>query len=524
MCVQLNRDLLWQIFSVNAEMGPLEREPHYIPAIHTLRRTSQVCSTWRDLALDAQSLWGRVIDFNCLHHEEWRDEVLRRTGTSLLFVRCGREHWKKPGSLDFENNIISILSEIWARLRSLQVKFWRPQAAYYANDSAIWRLLERPAYALEVFELVLCFPAHAQHRRNPPVLSPSGFKVFNHHAPALNVFIAPHIRPDIRASWTSQCRTLALDTPIPVYELLEAVKNMPFLESLEDKSGFAIINGDADSLRSLSSKKFQFPRLQRINISTTLNIMPHLTFLRHLEPVYGTILTFNSRPRELESDPDDEAISVAADVLHTFSKNAELMRSTEVELNLMRYNFTFQALLPRKTTFRFFQHCYHDLPVHAVFELFGALNFTDFPLARKLTLGLQGVEDVHYSDPKVARFLKSVAAIEFLETTPVTLQFLLRLPNSIMEHVFPELQHISIRYAGTVSHLHQFLAYRRAIPRPISILSISIDSERLDLTSLEEFTGLKVIMFYHGYEDEESYKIGEYICGSGNPGELILEL
>ncbi|KDR77727.1 hypothetical protein GALMADRAFT_411780 [Galerina marginata CBS 339.88] len=93
MRVQLNRDLLWQIFSLNAEIGPLEPEPHDIPAIHTLRHTSQVCSAWRDLALDCRSLWARVIDFNCLRHEEWRDEVLRRTATSPLSVRCGREHW-----------------------------------------------------------------------------------------------------------------------------------------------------------------------------------------------------------------------------------------------------------------------------------------------------------------------------------------------------------------------------------------------------------------------------------------------
>ena len=160
MHVQLSQELLWYIFSVNAEMEPLERESHNIPAINTLRHTSQVCSAWRDLALDAQSLWGRVIDFNCLRHEEWRDEVMRRTGTSPLFVQCGREHWGLPGCPDFEDNVISILSENWTRLRSLKMKFLRSQATDYENDRAIWSLLERPATALEVFELSLCFPAH----------------------------------------------------------------------------------------------------------------------------------------------------------------------------------------------------------------------------------------------------------------------------------------------------------------------------------------------------------------------------
>lgn len=99
-------------------------------------------------------------------------------------------------------------------------KFWRPQATDYENDRATWCLLKRPATALEVFELSLC----SGHYIKPPVLSPSGFKVFNHDAPSLKVFNAPYIRPDLRASWTSQLRVLELHTPIPVYELLEALK------------------------------------------------------------------------------------------------------------------------------------------------------------------------------------------------------------------------------------------------------------------------------------------------------------
>jgi hypothetical protein len=506
-------------------MQPLEPEALDIPAINTLRHTSQVCSAWRDLVLDTKSLWGRVIDFNCLRNEEWREEVMRRTGTSPLFVRCDREHWGLPGSLDFEDKVISILTENWTRVRSLKIKFWRPQATDYVNDRAIWCLLERPATALEVFELSLCTPAREGHYRNPPVLSPSGFKVFNHDAPSLKVFIAPYIRPDIQTSWTSQLRVLELHTPIPVYELLEALKNMPLLESLNDTSGCAIINGDADRLRSLSSNRIRLPRLQSINICTGLNIIPYLIFLRHIEPADGRILAFYNYPGEPECDPDKEAITAASDVLRTFSKHAGLACSTELDLHLMRYQFAFQARLPGDTIFRFFQYCYGDLPAHTASELFSALNFADFPQARKLTLWLQETEGVHYSDPKIARFLKSVATIEFLETSPDTLRFLLLLPDSIIEEAFPDLQHISIRCpeVGEVSLLHPFLAFRRAIRRPISILSISILSGKFDLTFLEEFTGLKVIMFHFCEEDEEEYKIGEYICGSGSPQELILD-
>jgi len=450
---------------------------------------------------------------------------MRRTGTSPLFVRCDREHWGWLDRLDFEDKVISILTENWTRVRSLKIKFGRLQATDYENDRAIWCLLERPATTLEVFELMLCCPAREGHYRNPPVLSASGFKVFDHYAPSLKVFITPYIRPDIRASWTSQLRVLELYTPIPVYELLEALKNMPFLESLRDTSGCAIINGEGDRLRSLSSNKIRLPRLQSISICTGLNIMPYLIFLQHIEPSHGRVLAFYSYPGEPAYDPDEEVITAASDVLRTFSKHAGLARSTELDLHLMRDRFEFQARLPGDTTFRFFQYCYGDLPAHTACELFGALNFEDFPQARKLALSLQEIEGVHYSDSKIARFLKSVATIAFLETSPDSLRFLLLLPDSTIEEAFPDLQHISIRYleVGAVSPLHPFLVFRRAMGRPISILSISILSGKFDLTFLEEFTGLKVIMFSYCEEEEEEHEIGEYICGSGSPQELILD-
>jgi len=77
---------------------------------------------------------------------------MRRTG---LFVRCGREHRGLPGSPYFEDEVISILMEIWTRVQPLKIKFGRSQGTDYENDHAIWCSLEHPTTALEVFELSL---------------------------------------------------------------------------------------------------------------------------------------------------------------------------------------------------------------------------------------------------------------------------------------------------------------------------------------------------------------------------------
>ncbi|KAF8910202.1 hypothetical protein CPB84DRAFT_1764891, partial [Gymnopilus junonius] len=50
------------------------------------RRTSQVCNMWRTVMLDSPSLWANIIDLR-QSQGHWREEVIRRTGTSPLSIR-----------------------------------------------------------------------------------------------------------------------------------------------------------------------------------------------------------------------------------------------------------------------------------------------------------------------------------------------------------------------------------------------------------------------------------------------------
>ncbi|KJA17807.1 hypothetical protein HYPSUDRAFT_205907 [Hypholoma sublateritium FD-334 SS-4] len=61
-------------------------------ALITTRTASQVCQNWRSLMLATPLLWGRLLDFDILARSTgegyWGDELVRRTGSSVLWIKA----------------------------------------------------------------------------------------------------------------------------------------------------------------------------------------------------------------------------------------------------------------------------------------------------------------------------------------------------------------------------------------------------------------------------------------------------
>lgn len=79
----ISEDILWVIFMINAEDSVA-----HLP-LDTTRNCSQVCRTWRHSLVGTSFIWGKLMDWCSLNQEtsdEWRNEVLRRSGTSLLWI------------------------------------------------------------------------------------------------------------------------------------------------------------------------------------------------------------------------------------------------------------------------------------------------------------------------------------------------------------------------------------------------------------------------------------------------------
>ncbi|KAF8896797.1 hypothetical protein CPB84DRAFT_1212697 [Gymnopilus junonius] len=115
----LPSDILWRIFYLNAVMDP--KSDNDIPALHTLRHTSQVCGLWRTLSLGSPSLWARVINLGYLEQsQEWRDEVVGRTGQADLDIIATHT------SMVFSTKcfVSTFVKKHWPRIRSLNVKMF----------------------------------------------------------------------------------------------------------------------------------------------------------------------------------------------------------------------------------------------------------------------------------------------------------------------------------------------------------------------------------------------------------------
>ncbi|KDR72293.1 hypothetical protein GALMADRAFT_143145 [Galerina marginata CBS 339.88] len=486
-------------------------EREVVPALNTLRHSAQVCSTWRNLILDSPSLWGRVIDLDCLHQDDWRREVLHRTGSSDLFIRY-KGLCKLPST-----TVISILAENWERVRSLDLDFHKndpkaTDASAFYNNSGLWNILKRPSNILESFRLFLqAREPQLSTQHSKTILSPPGFVIFNNHAPSLIKIFAPNINLNLHASWVSHIRHLSLNMPTPVDKLLEALTHMPLLDTLDDGESYqVIVPGGAKR-----TDKVALPQLKHIILSSDSNISPYLAFLSQIEPLDRRFLSFSHVGQHPSyPQPDTQDMAAASAILADYSRQAPLSVSTKVALFFLRERFRFCATLPSGRSFTFNLRHYSD----PITELWSALDLPDFPNVHTANLILQTEFGVHPSDPKFGKFITSLLSkINTLHTTPESIGFLLRVPEDLLKAAFPVLREIVFSNWGRaddVSEPHRFLVIRKAMGRPIPTISVRKPGMgRLWMRSLEEITGLKVVVFAEGHRKE-------YICGSGSPEAL----
>ncbi|KDR68974.1 hypothetical protein GALMADRAFT_256426, partial [Galerina marginata CBS 339.88] len=109
-------DVLWEIFTWNGNIfvkrGCLE----------TALRSSQVCHSWRSFSLASPSLWGRLLDFRALNQksDRWREEVLKRSGDSLLWVHATLAGLTSNAAPE-QPFIYTLLESRWERIQHLRL-------------------------------------------------------------------------------------------------------------------------------------------------------------------------------------------------------------------------------------------------------------------------------------------------------------------------------------------------------------------------------------------------------------------
>ncbi|KDR65499.1 hypothetical protein GALMADRAFT_148644 [Galerina marginata CBS 339.88] len=322
--LNLDNDILWWIFWLNADMEDEAQNENGIIAIDTLRYSSQVCSGWRQVILSFSSLWGQVINLSRLEDHT--------AGLS-------------------EDVAAEILEHNWDRIRWLELDFTPFHWMDKLDIAQFWETLRRPSEVLETFRITF----EGMDQELSPILSPADFVVFNNLAPALRVFFAPNIKFNLDAPWLANIRFLALNGWVSAYDVIQAIPHMPFLECLTDEKSNAIaFTGDALS----SLPQITAPSINKLIISSSSDMGPYMDFLAQIKPAAGCYLAYSHTSTALYT----ETLTLANQVLYNYSRCCDFPSANHISLDLYPYLFNFEAQIPRKGYFRFKLRHHGKLP------------------------------------------------------------------------------------------------------------------------------------------------------------------
>ncbi|KAF9475203.1 hypothetical protein BDN70DRAFT_884015 [Pholiota conissans] len=538
---KLNVDVLMQIFSINVELHPPipkrdypNYEPRSMSPLTNTRCCSQVCKFWRSIILGSPLLWANSIDLDTLRQRKdtWRREVLRRTGTALLVVRstlapelgtamerfamdmiCA--NWERMKVLDIAVDSPSFL-------KSVKVKFRRPARNLYAFAITSLRL----GTAERVLEGAL-FAGKA------PRLSIFSITSSSSSHPYREFPFAPIL-------FTNHLCKLTLDDPLIISApaLLAACASMPSLEEL------SLVIERITAAATSEVQSISLPRLKSLRVrSDPFSIFPE--FLGRIIARPSHQFLAGCSLGHIRSWDDAEQNSAAyieripkiiVSYLSIFfeDNNSALSRPTCLDLNI-RDNLVISVYAQSCSI----ENAYFRMTVSgrrpsgiddAVVQ---ALLTVDFPSSlTRLHFEPPNLSRSHTSKiPSLAPIFHTLNSITDLHTTVKGLSYIVSVSSQAKGHIFfrnlhtvilmDSIQDTHFYSASTRLVVQSFFAHRYHVS-PVSVLDLtSIPRQSGDLRYLEELEGLKVV-WKAGVGRSGALVIREYVCGSGDPEQLVI--
>ncbi|KAF9558659.1 hypothetical protein CPC08DRAFT_709492 [Agrocybe pediades] len=488
----LHNDLLWRIFLENIEF-PNETiwrsEPHS-GGLVTARHCSQVCQEWRDIYLGSPSIWAKLIDLNnlCQKGDNWRKEVISRSGQALLWVYgCPDD-----GIMSF---LLPFLRGNWPRMQKISLN-----ALFCGRSWGRWFFLAEPAPKLHTVLL--------------EIESLGERIVFTDHAPLLRRFnISSHYyRFPTSASWFANILHVSFHATHTMEEVMQILKRMPRLISLK------IVLHDCCS--GDSGIPTNLPELKMLNL--TGNFPDIVSMLEKITPSRECCF-YIGHPVTPDffgpTEPSNDAYSRYEKILikqfssyfaaHPPSAVSLSPKSTALFLEESLSSNTFQFLIP----------LYLPTLSSSLF-IKEMTNSGSASLFREVSLV--------YNEEVPPAVISSLGMFSSLTTLCATDDAL----ESILEHhlttdtFFPLLTALKAKWpmgrrpGKELPAHHRFLKHRKAIGKPISVLeAVALYSwpGLPDMDYLEEFTGL--VVKWSISDSAEGSR--EYRCGDGRPEELL---
>ncbi|KAJ3503328.1 hypothetical protein NLJ89_g8484 [Agrocybe chaxingu] len=537
----LDEDLLLNIFMINANMDedPSEYRKFFQDwgprALTVTRNTSHVCSFWRQAMLSSPSLWGRLVDLDylILLKKEWREEIMRRTGTSLLHVKnTHTTNWYIPTFLPF---LAYVLDVHWARIEILDV------STYFEGDykGDLWYPIARPSKALKAFRVAL-------GALQQPIQS--GETLFGNDAPRLReVQLIARFQANLylSSSWLSQLCHLEVSGAPPtsrptLLAWLEKLADMPFLRILRLYSAFNSVFEDRVSLPVI-----ELPNLTKLQVKQDL--YSAALFLNHIKiPAKCRMCITISGIFTTPKFPSRDHLIV--DVLSKYSKRWFSANTEWTNLALNLKVMLWQSLSIVQFEENALEHDSTGSAVSKVFEasvnvgdddveilellpyfsVFSQCNFSHITmLSIRLTFSLDmAPAAISHLQNIISHSVHALPEVEALATSMELISQLTKLPRDAdMPTPFPKLKVLTLydtfvirEWDDTGEHPNPgrevaelFFRQRQEDGCPIQVLDLTACeySTSPDMSYLENVEGMKVKWLDSGGSRQEA------ICGSG---------
>ncbi|KAF9536645.1 hypothetical protein CPC08DRAFT_771495 [Agrocybe pediades] len=257
--------------------------------LRDLRWASQTCSAWRDTLLHSPSIWAKCLIFDELEStsEEWKSEVVRRTGNAPLHVIRLLEFRRRFDADD--EWFYHFLRENWHRIHTLNITISVVSLEKYLE------LQKLPAP-----HLVLCRCTFRLDKANPDrtyLQNPDPVVAFGGGAPCLRKLMLnsssfhPNSLRLIPTPCLFQLRSLEINPLHDEVKLLEALSAASLLETLtlhfktpthgDDSASSA--DTDAVPHTTASAKLFPLLSLKELDIRVVKDVAASIRFLSQLD-------------------------------------------------------------------------------------------------------------------------------------------------------------------------------------------------------------------------------------------------
>lgn len=517
---KLNEDILRSIFLLNADSesgNEVEDEDVIVTSpLTTTRHSSQVCGYWRRLILQWPFLWGRLIDLQDLQQKTdfWRNEVLRRSGDSLLCIKVndGLETFTE-GGVRF---IGLLLMEHWHRAQKIDI-------AINTNSMALigevpWNSMQQPALYLETF--VISFMDRDFTPRN--LLSPD-LALFSGQAPSLREFFSRGVAMNFPAPWLSHLRRFSLSSPIrDLTEFLNAIKEMTYVEYLSLRTGLGNIHpkGPSSNLPHIT-----LPRLKELIVANDIGTCS--TLVECITPPPGSVLSslaIDAFQYDLTTEIWQQLLPSISNYFQNYFNSRQ---ARQLFVNVSSVSLSFRCfhhlddIEESKPYVAIDIWCPDFLPptiIPDVLTIFSAHHFSNVTC-----LQLTGNPNtIDPTNPHFIKFIASLASLIILRSQATMLRRLTEIPKGAA-FVFPVLQTVRLEQPGSYetmpsmsfNDVKSFLEWRIDRGHPIHEFRLVDDywftkdsEDEKTFGFLEKLSNFKVTLMFWP-------ELREYVCGQG---------